>query len=110
MSLGVGRLHTEQPFTILKQSFLQSRAEKECNTKQAPVVLPERAEGLCWLLTLRACRFAVSGPLQWLPGQYCPTRSAGSPESFDGASLVLSRVVGGEPLHFIAKLMVTFFF
>lgn len=33
---------------------------------------------------------------------------AGSWESFVGASLVLSGVVGGKPLHFIAVLMVTF--
>lgn len=49
----------------------------------------------------------ASGLLQWLPRQYCPTRSAGSLESFAGALLVLSNAVCGEPPHFIVVLMVT---
>lgn len=65
----------------------------------------EKVGVLCWLLNICACHSGASGLLQWLLRQYCPTRSAGSLESFVGALLVLSSMLCGESLHCIVVLM-----
>lgn len=76
--------------------------------KAGTVVFIEKPGDLFWLLNVCACHSSARGLLQCLPRQYCPTRSAGSLESFVGASLVLSSAVCGEPVHFIVVLMVIF--